>query len=124
MVRPETPKKFTFCVQQQMWLTTGGFNPSGNRQCLRLAYWLISSELCNDVSDCIISASPLTDHCMVTLSLSISKKPQISPNIWKFNNDLLKNDRFRQQVMTLIEEIEKLDMYCINKWEWFKFKVK
>lgn len=100
------------------------YNPSGNGQSSRLDYWLISSELCNDVLDCIISASPLTDHCMITLSLSISKKSQISPNIWKFNNDLLKNDNFCQQVISLIEEIEKLDMSCMNKWEWFKFKVK
>jgi len=26
--------------------------------------------------------------------------------------------------MSLIEEIKKLDMSCMNKWEWFKFKVK
>ncbi len=61
---------------------------------------------------------------MVTLSLSVLKKPQISPNIWKFNNDLLKNDRSYQQVLALIEEIDKLDMSNLNKWEWFKFKVK
>ncbi len=56
--------------------------------------------------------------------LSVLKKPQISPNIWKFNNDLLKNDRSYQQVLALIEEIDKLDMSNLNKWEWFKFKVK
>ncbi len=61
---------------------------------------------------------------MVTLSLSVLKKPQISPNIWKFNNDLLKNDRSYHQVLALIEEIDKLDMSNLNKWEWFKFKVK
>ncbi len=100
------------------------FNPSGNGQCSRLDYWLISCELCKIVSECKITAAPLTDHCMVTLSLSVLKKPQISPNIWKFNNDLLKNDRFYQQVLALIEEIDKLDMSNLNKWEWFKFKVK
>lgn len=59
---------------------------------------------------------------MVTQSLAVFKKYQISPNIWKFNND--KNDRFYQQVLALTEEIEKLDMSNLHQWEWFQFKVK
>ncbi len=47
---------------------------------------------------------------MVTLALSVLKKPQISPNIWKFNNDL-KNDRFNQQMLALIEEIDILQVH-------------
>jgi len=41
---------------------------------------------------CKITAASLTDHCMVTLYLGVLKKRNISPNIWKFNNNLLKND--------------------------------
>lgn len=66
------------------------YNSEGNGQCSRLDYWLISCELWNDISDCKISASPLTDHC-ISLNLLTSKQHMNSPNIWKFNNDFLQN---------------------------------
>ncbi len=100
------------------------YNSAGNGQCSRLDYWLISCELCKAISDCEISASPLTDHRMISLNLLTSKQHQISPNIWKFNNDLLQNDGFCDQVKSLILEVVKLDMSDISKWEWFKFKAK
>lgn len=100
------------------------YNSAGNGQCSRLDYWLISSELCNDISNCDISPSPLTDHCMISLNLVTSKQHQNSPNIWKFNNNLLQNVGFCDQVKSLILEVEKLDMSDTNKWEWFKFEAK
>ena len=100
------------------------FNSAGNGQCSRLDFWLISCELCNDISKCDISASPLTDHSMISLNLVTSKQYQNSPNIWKFNNDLLQNVGFCDQVKSLILEVEKLDMSDASKWEWFKFEVK
>lgn len=100
------------------------YNSAGNGQCSRLDYWLISCELCSDVSDCKISASPLTDHCMISLNLLTSKQQLHSPNIWKLNNDFLKNAEFCEQVKSLIPEVEKLDMSDISKWEWFKFKTR
>ena len=48
----------------------------------------------------------------------------VSNNIWKFNSSLLHNKDFCEQTKTLLHEINKLDMSDINKWEWFKFKVK
>lgn len=87
-------------------------------------YWKISCELCNDISDCKIAASPLTDHCMISLNLVTSKQQSESSNIWKFNNDRLQNDEFCDQVKSLVLKVEKLDMNDISKWEWFKFKTK
>ncbi len=100
------------------------YNSAGNGQCSRLDYSLISCELCNYISDCRISASPLTDHRMISLNVLTSQQHQNPPNIWKFNNDLLQNDGFCEQVKSLILEVEKLDMSDTSKWEWFKFKAK
>lgn len=61
---------------------------------------------------------------MISLNLLTSKQNQTFPNIWKFNNNLLQNDGFCDQVKSLILEVEKLDMNDISKWEWFKFKAK
>lgn len=81
------------------------------------------STICKDVLKCEISVSPLTDHCMVTLSLKIIQQSHLSENIWKFNNSLLLNDGFCKQVKALFQSVNKLDMSNINKWERFKFKL-
>ena len=49
------------------------FNASNNGQCSRLDYWLISNNLINDVSKCEILASPLIDHCAITLSFQFHR---------------------------------------------------
>lgn len=52
------------------------------------------------------------------------QKPQASENILKFNNNLLLNDRFCNQVKTLYQRVTTLDMSDLNKWEWFRFRLK
>lgn len=105
-------------VSQFTW-----FNSSNNGQCSRIDYWLVSNNLINNISKCEISASPLTDHCLISLFISLTKVKHQSL-IWKFNNNLLHNDNFCLEVRNLIVEIDKLDMSHVSKWEWFKFQVK
>ena len=45
------------------------FKASNNGQYSRLDYWLISD--INEVNNCEISALPLTDNCVISLSLSL-----------------------------------------------------
>lgn len=52
-------------VEQYTW-----FNMAGNGQRSRLDYWLISTTLVGSFTKCGISASPITDHYVVTLSLT------------------------------------------------------
>ena len=100
------------------------FNPAGNGQMSRLDYWLISCGLINDVTDCKISASPLTDHCVITMTLEISKKPKNVENVWKFNNQLLLDSDLCNSIRSLVEEVRQTDMSDVSRWEWFKFKAK
>ncbi len=44
--------------------------------------------------------------------------------IWKFNNNLLHNNDFCEEVKNLIVEVTSLDSSPLNKWEWFQFEVK
>lgn len=67
---------------------------SNGNQRSRLDYWLISHSISNNVQKCEITASPLTDHCLINLSLLVTKQPRSSGNIWKLNNRLLSNDFF------------------------------
>uniref|UniRef100_A0A1A8UUH3 exodeoxyribonuclease III n=1 Tax=Nothobranchius furzeri TaxID=105023 RepID=A0A1A8UUH3_NOTFU len=99
------------------------FSPSNNGQCSRIDYWLLSNNLSDMVSKCDISASPLTDHCVIILDVLLDKREQITA-VWKFNNSLLHNLDFCTEVKALAEEIEALEMSSLNKWEWFKFQIK
>lgn len=99
-------------------------NSADSNQCSRLDYWLTSHTICKDILKCGISVSPLTDHCMIELSIKIIQQPKPSVNTWKFNNSLLLNDGFCKQVKILFQRVNKLDMSHMNKWEWFKFELK
>lgn len=100
------------------------FNSSNNGQCSRLDYWLISDNLVNEVNRCEISASPLTDHCVIFLTLSPGGRENNINPIWKFNNTLLEDTEFCNVVKQLVKEVGELEMCSLSKWEWFKFKVK
>ncbi len=78
----------------------------------------------DNISKCEISTPPLTDHCSVTLILTINNIKRPQNTIWKFNNNLLRNNDFCEEVKNLIVEVTSLDSSPLNKWEWFKFKVK
>ena len=99
------------------------FNSSHNGQCSRLDYWLISDSLVNEVNGCEISASPLTDHFVISLTLSPGGRENNINSIWKFNNTLLEDAEFCKVVKQLVIEVGELEMYFLSKWEWFKFKI-
>ncbi len=86
------------------------FNSASNGQCSRLDYWLISNNFISDVPNCEISASPLTDHCMVTLSLQYQRIESKVISMWKFNNSLLENTEFCKEVKKMVKEISDLDL--------------
>lgn len=81
------------------------FNSSNNGQCSRLDYWLISDNLVNEVNRCEISASPLTDHCVIFLTLSPGGRENNKNPIWKFNNTLLEDTEFCNVVKQLVKEV-------------------
>ncbi len=97
---------------------------SNNGQCFRLDYWLIPFNWFDNISKCEISTAPLTDHCSVTLILTINNIKRPQNIIWKFNSNLLSNNDFCEEVTNLLVEVTSLDSSPLNKWEWFKFKVK
>uniref|UniRef100_A0A3Q2ZQW8 exodeoxyribonuclease III n=1 Tax=Kryptolebias marmoratus TaxID=37003 RepID=A0A3Q2ZQW8_KRYMA len=100
------------------------FNPSGNGQCSRLDYWIIPHNMVNNISNCEMSVAPLTDHCSVTLFLSLNKSKPPSILAWKFNSNLLNNKTFCSEILNLIKDISVMNMSPLNKWEWFKFNVR
>lgn len=86
----------------------------------------MSPEIINSVKDVLISAAPLTDHCLIDITLKAGNNSNSRKNYRKFNADLLNVEDFVQKVKDLLAEIKndtKLDTYC-RKWEYFKYKVR
>ena len=76
--------------------------------------------------NCSISAAPLTDHCMIKLTLTPTDTCRRNKGYWKFNSNLLKHDPFCQDFQRIIEEITKdssLSTYR-EKWELHKYKIR
>lgn len=95
-----------------------------NHYSARLDYWFVPTEQANGKSTIEITPHPLLDHSMLTLCVDLSVN-QRGPGIWKFNNNLLKDDNFNAG---LAEEIgqalqEPIDNPNI-KWEWVKHKIR
>lgn len=91
----------------------------------RLDYWLVSSHLL--VSDALSSIipTPLSDHTLITLR--VGPKPSTrGQGLWKFNNSLLKEEEFTDQIKALIQKLkeETREMDPNSRWEWMKFKCK
>lgn len=95
---------------------------SGKSQCSRVNCWFISQIICKHVLKCEISAMPLTDHCLITISLTLAQKTKTSGNICIFNNNLQLNDGFCKQVKALCQCFNKLDWGSLRKWEWSNMK--
>lgn len=86
------------------------FNSGNNGQCSRLDYWLISINLFDNVSKCEISAAPLLDHCVISLSLKFHYNEVTPHPIWQFNNNLLDNPDFKskESAIKIIKYVSKL----------------
>lgn len=91
------------------------FNASGNGVSSRIDYWLISASLVSYITKCDISASPLTDHCVISVSLSFSRYNPGPSRIWKFNNTLLENSEFCKEIRQLIVEVDASEMSPVSR---------
>lgn len=78
-------------IKQYSW-----FKPNDTTKS-RIDFWLISASMSNLVSECSMSAAPLTDHAVIKLSFNpgFSKGKK---GYWKFNSSLLKNKEFENGI--------------------------
>ena len=76
-------------------------------------------------STAVISAAPLTDHCIIKLHF-ISSNTCFKKDYWKFNSDLLKTEPFCQEIFDAINDVTtdaNIETYRA-KWEYLKYKVR
>ena len=69
----------------------------------RLDSLLISRYLCAQVISCEIRPCVYSDHDFVYIEFNLNTADCRGPGVWKFNNSLLQDDKFRSSVSDLID---------------------
>ena len=84
-------------------------------------YFIISGELVNSVDSSEIHSCILSDHSMISLGVTLSDQKR-GPGIWKFNNQLLNDNKFCEHAMEVIQKAKltgsHLDVF--ERWEHIK----
>ena len=70
----------------------------------RLVFFLISDLLSTFVTNADIKAGYSTDHSMITLTLTLGKESK-NKLLWKFNNSLLKDKLFAEEINDVIKAV-------------------
>ena len=91
----------------------------------RIDYIIINSCLCDNVVSCDIIPVPNTDHCGLTLNVSLGKIKR-GPSYWKFNQSLLKDTEYVKLLTNKINisknALESFPSYL--KWDYCKNELK
>lgn len=92
----------------------------------RIDYWLVSDNLLLFAKDCTMSAAPLTDHCSISLIIQTDHTSSKTKGYWKFNSDLINNEKFCLKIRELILDIKNSNNFSSNKarWEFLKYKIR
>ena len=81
----------------------------------RIDFFLIAKNLTKYVQKVDIQPSIAHDHRTVYLSLHWIKETPRSPGFWKFNNALLKDDKYTEQICKMYPKLLKKYTYIQDK---------
>ena len=91
----------------------------------RLDYFFISNNIQEFILDTNIIPAISSDHSSILISFSKNKQNNKSSRFWKFNNSLLSDDIFKEELKQHIENI-KNDNELSNdpqiKWEFLRYQ--
>lgn len=90
----------------------------------RIDYFLIADGLLPQVSKCNIVSTPLTDHSLITLEITIAEQKR-GPGLWKFNSSYLANLEFLNDLNKIIDatikDVQRLSLH--DAWEAVKEQI-
>ena len=94
-----------------------------------LDYFFISNSLQESIRTTDIFGAFSTDHSPITLSLCHLKEFPRGRGLWKFNKTLIRDENYREQMRTLIENVlDNLDQDNIVdpqfRWEYLKYEIR
>ena len=92
-----------------------------------LDYWLVYKQLSHIVINTEMKSSTLTDHSAITLTLQSKGYAQRGPGFWKFNNSLLDDHDFVDQLNNMIPAYKNKYNYLTDKglyWDMIKMEMR
>ena len=90
----------------------------------RIDYFLVSNSL-EPMCDCTgITPSVNTDHSLISLEFNCSENKR-GPGIWKFNNKVLEDKRFIDELNNMLEQYNNMYQHLEHTdfWELMKFEI-
>ena len=93
----------------------------------RIDFFPIAKNLTRYVQKVDIQSSIAPDHRTVYLSLHWIKDTPRGPGFWKFNNALLKDDKYTKQIRKMYPELREKYTYIQDKrmfWELLKMEIR
>ena len=93
----------------------------------RIDFFLIAKNLTRYVQKVDIQPSIAPDHRTVYLSLHWIKETPRGPGFWKFNNALVKDDKYTEQIRKMYPELREKYAYIQDKrmfWELLKMEIR
>ena len=95
----------------------------------RLDYFYISDSKPVSVKSTYVLASLLTDHSPISFSYCKNEESNRGRGFWKFNNSLIENEEYFQQMKKYISDTlnELFNENILDdqiKWEYFKYNIR
>ena len=92
----------------------------------RLDYWLISTNLTFQITNCNIKPSICTDHSLITLTFNLIHTQQRGKGTWKFNNSLLRDPIYikliKETILNIIKNVEIENKNTL--WDYTKCEIR
>ena len=91
----------------------------------RLDWFLINSELTTMVEECSINPNTKSDHACILVRLRLDKYKR-GPGVWKFNTQLLSENKFKTGVRAVVEQAINTSsmMDVFEAWEYIKSDIR
>ena len=92
----------------------------------RLDFWLVSEQLSFQIKKCEIKPGIKSDHSLVKITLDLLHTQARGCSYWKFNNTLLKDQKYVKMIKNEISTIRK-DVVMENKntlWDFVKCQIR
>ena len=90
----------------------------------RIDYFLVSSSMKSKCTAATIEPSMCSDHSLITLKINIAETKR-GPGSWKFNDELLQDDTFYEQLVQIIWGTKRVYYYMCPEdfWELLKHEI-
>lgn len=99
---------------------------NGELQQSRIDYFIVSKSLSVNIQNVYYNNTSLSDHNIVVISLNVNNIER-GPGLWVFNNTLLYDDVYAENVIRMIDENKECPLYVTDIllwWDNLKYKIK